>query len=101
MCLTGYRLAMDAPGDGRTPLSPDGAEHRETDSGTAGGTGASEPDADLVVDVLHRVGRCSLRVLLTQPELDEWSSVRLEQAVTRAWNGGLVFIDRNDDLVAL
>ena len=54
-----------------------------------------------MVDVLHRVGRCSVRSLQTQPELHEWSPVRLEQAVVRAWNGGLVFIDRNDDLVVL
>ena len=58
-------------------------------------------DADLVVVVLHRVGRCPLRTLLTQPELAGWTAGRLERAVVRAWNGGLVFIDRNDDLVAL
>ncbi len=51
--------------------------------------------------LLHRVGRCSLQGLSGQPELESWSSVRLEQAVVHAWNGGLVFIDRNDDLVAL
>ena len=54
-----------------------------------------------MVDVLHRVGRCPLSGLLAQPELTEWTPVRLEQAVVRAWSGGLVFIDRNDDLVAL
>ena len=42
-----------------------------------------------------------MRTLLTQPELLDWTSDRLEQAVVRAWSGGLVFIDRNDDLVAL
>ncbi len=73
---------MDEPLDGSAPDS-DGA------------------DADLVVVVLHRVGRCSLQSLLAQPELLEWTASRLEQAVVRAWNGGLVFIDRNDDLVAL
>ena len=58
-------------------------------------------DVDLVLEVLHRVGRCSLRRLLTQPELNGWPSGRLEKAVVVAWNGGQVFIDRNDDLVAL
>jgi hypothetical protein len=70
---------MDAPGSG---------------SGLGG-------DADVVIDLLHRVGRCPLRSLGAHPELDGWSPVRLEQAVVHAWNGGLVFIDRNDDLVAL
>ena len=70
------------------------------DVGRDGG-GDADQDADLVVDVLHRIGRCPLRGLGTQPELHEWTAVRLEQAVVRAWNGGLVFIDRNDDLVAL
>jgi hypothetical protein len=60
-----------------------------------------DADAGLVVDVLHRVGRCPLRTLLGQPELHEWTPGRLERAVVKAWNGGLVFIDRNDDLVAL
>jgi hypothetical protein len=60
-----------------------------------------DADAGLVVDVLHRVGRCPLRTLLGQPELHDWTSGRLERAVVKAWNGGLVFIDRNDDLVAL
>ena len=83
---------MDAPRGGRAPDSPGGAT-----SSTDDGSG----DADLVVDVLHRVGRCSMRGLQTQPELDQWSPVRLEQAVVQAWNGGLVFIDPNDDLVAL
>jgi hypothetical protein len=68
---------------------------------SADGPPEGSADADLVVVVLHRVGRCSVKGLSGQPELDGWSSVRLEQAVTRAWNGGLVFIDRNDDLVAL
>jgi hypothetical protein len=62
---------------------------------------AESSDAELVVAVLHRIGRCSLHTLSGQPELDAWSSVRLEQAVVRAWNGGLLFVDRNDDLVAL
>ena len=79
---------MDAPASGRTPESPAGAEDDCVDAG-------------LVVYVLHRVGRCSLRSLGAQPELDTWSPERLEKAVVRAWNGGLVFIDRNDDLVAL
>jgi hypothetical protein len=79
---------MEAPRGGSAPDSPGGAEDDEQDAG-------------LVVDVLHRVGRCSVRSLQTQPELHEWSPVRLEQAVVRAWNGGLVFIDPNDDLVAL
>ncbi len=61
----------------------------------------ADVDADLVVDVLHRIGRCPLQGLGAQPELHTWTAVRLEQAVVRAWNGGLVFIDRNDDLVAL
>ena len=60
-----------------------------------------DEDACRVVAVLHRVGRCPLRGLLGQPELLEWTPVRLERAVVRAWSGGLVFIDRNDDLVAL
>jgi len=76
---------MDAPSGGEAPRPP------------ADGGG----DTDLVVDVLHRVGRCSLRSLGAQPELTGWSPVRVEEAVVRAWNGGLVFIDRNDDLVAL
>jgi len=81
---------MDAPGGGRPPWSVgDGADD------------GAESDADLVVDVLHRVGRCPLRSLLAQPELLEWTPVRLERAVVRAWSGGQVFIDRNDDLVAL
>jgi hypothetical protein len=67
----------------------------------SGGGTPTTGDADLVVEVLHRIGRCSLRSLLTQPELNGWPSGRLEQAVVVAWNGGLVFIDRNDDLVAL
>ena len=93
---------MDAPAGGRAPDSPGGAgDDTTTGRGTDAPPDGSGPDADLVVDVLHRVGRCSLRVLHTQPELDAWSPVRLEQAVVRAWNGGLVFIDRNDDLVAL
>lgn len=78
---------MDAPSGGRSP--------------GPGRAGDDPGDADLVVTVLHRVGRCSLQGLSTQPELDAWTAVRLEQAVVRAWNGGLVFIDRNDDLVAL
>jgi len=60
-----------------------------------------DADAGLVVDVLHGVGRCSLRSLLGQPELLDWTPDRLERAVVKAWNGGLVFIDSNDDLVAL
>ena len=93
---------MDAPGGGRAPGSPDGAgDDVTTDRSGPSQSDRTGPDADLVVDVLHRVGRCSLRILHTQPELDAWSLVRLEQAVVRAWNGGLVFIDRNDDLVAL
>lgn len=70
---------MDAPGPGRP----------------------ADEDAEVVVEVLHRVGRCSLQDLLGQPELHAWSPGRLEQAVARAWSGGLVFVDRNDDLVAL
>ncbi len=42
-----------------------------------------------------------MRDLLSQPELVGWTPVRLEQAVVRAWSSGLVFVDRNDDLVAL
>jgi hypothetical protein len=61
----------------------------------------AEEDAGRVIDVLHRVGRCPLRSLLGQPELVGWTPDRLERAVVKAWNGGLVFIDRNDDLVAL
>jgi hypothetical protein len=95
---------MDAPRGGRAPDSPDGATG-DRDQGTGdqgtGDQGTDGDDADLVVVVLHRAGRCSMRSLQTQPELHEWSPVRLEQAVTRAWNGGLVFIDPNDDLVAL
>ena len=60
-----------------------------------------DEDAVLVVDVLHGVGRCSLRALLGQPELLDWTPDRLERAVVKAWSGGLVFIDSNDDLVAL
>ncbi len=82
---------MNAPWGGSPPHGPVG--------GDTGSEAAA--DAALVVDVLHRVGRCSLRSLLTQPELVDWTSGRLEQAVTHAWSGGLVFIDRNDDLVAL
>ena len=70
---------MDAPGHGRR----------------------ADEDADLVVEVLHRVGSCSFQGLLGQPELRSWSPARLEQAVARAWSGGLVFVDLNDDLVAL
>ncbi len=84
---------MDQPSGGSAPGS-DGSDGSGTD-------GAAGEDADLVVVVLHRVGRCSLQSLLSQPELLDWTSGRLEQAVVRAWSGGLVFIDRNDDLVAL
>ena len=76
---------MDAPeGDGAPLSAEDGCS-----------------DADVVVEILHRVGRCPMRSLLAQPELTGWTPGRLEQAVVRAWSGGLVFIDRNDDLVAL
>lgn len=61
----------------------------------------ADADAGVVVDVLHRVGRCPLQSLRGQPELLEWTSGRLERAVVKAWSGGLVYIDRNDDLVAL
>ena len=77
---------------------PNGVPGSDPGSDPGGDQGA---DAELVVDVLHRVGRCPLSGLLAQPELVEWTRVRLEQAVVRAWSGGLVFIDRNDDLVAL
>jgi hypothetical protein len=90
VCPTGYRQPMDDPSGASAPLSDGG-----------GADGGASDDADLVVVVLHRVGRCSLQSLRSQPELLEWTSGRLEQAVVRAWNGGLVFIDRNDDLVAL
>ena len=87
-----------APGDGTPGNAPGGDQDLDPDGGQDGDRGA---DAELVVDVLHRVGRCPLSALLAQPELTEWTTVRLEQAVVRAWSGGLVFIDRNDDLVAL
>jgi hypothetical protein len=66
-----------------------------------GPVGPADVDAEVVVEVLHRVGRCSLQGLLAQPELLTWSPGRLEQAVARAWSGGVVFVDSNDDLVAL
>ena len=89
-----------APGDGSPGNAPgaDGDQDGDQDGDLDGDRGA---DAELVIDVLHRVGRCPLSALLAQPELTEWTTVRLEQAVVRAWSGGLVFIDRNDDLVAL
>ena len=62
---------------------------------------AGAADAGLLVEVLHRVGRCSLKSLLEQPELVGWTPGRLEQAVVSGWSGGQLFIDRNDDLVAL
>jgi hypothetical protein len=86
---------MDAPWSGRGPGSVGGGRDPGADDLRA------DEDADVLVDVLHRVGRCSLQSLLGQPELAGWSPGRLEQAVARAWSGGLVFVDRNDDLVAL
>ena len=91
-----------APGDG-APGSAAGGDPGGEPGGDPSGdrSGDQGADAELVVDVLHRVGRCPLQSLTAQPELVGWTSVRLEQAVGRAWNGGLVFIDPNDDLVAL
>ena len=89
-----------APGDGAPGNAP-GAGSTKDSPQDGGQDGGRRADAELVVDVLHRVGRCPLSALLAQPELTEWTTVRLEQAVVRAWSGGLVFIDRNDDLVAL
>lgn len=54
-----------------------------------------------MVALLHRLGRCPVHLLLAQPELFGWTPVRLEQTVVRAWSGGGVFIDANDELVAL
>ena len=89
---------MDSPQGGSAP----GESHDGRDVTADSTRTDSDPgDAELVIDVLHRIGRCPLRSLRNQPELHEWTPTRLEQAVVRAWNGGLVFIDRNDDLVAL
>ena len=91
---------MDAPEGGRAPGSLGGTSGTGSHRGVAGADDA-DLDADVVVDVLHRIGRCPLQGLGAQPELVGWTPVRLQQAVARAWNGGLVFIDPDDDLVAL
>ena len=73
----------------------------EPEGARAAGFPTGAGDADVLVTVLRRVGRCSVRELLMQPELTGWTSDRLQEAVVSAWSGGSVFIDRNDDLVAL
>ena len=95
---------MDAPEGGRAPGSLGGTSGTGSHPGDAAGAHDADDadlDADVVVDVLHRIGRCPLQGLGAQPELVGWTPVRLQQAVARAWNGGLVFIDPDDDLVAL
>lgn len=51
--------------------------------------------------VLHRLGPCPLQGLLEQPELYGWTPLRVEQAVVGAWSGSRVYIDPDDELVAL
>ena len=58
-------------------------------------------DVARVVALLRRKGPLTLHDMLGQPELDGWPHERAETAVTAAWSGTLIFVDPEDQLVAI
>jgi hypothetical protein len=61
----------------------------------------SRADVARVVALLRRTGPLTLHDLLDEPELEDWPSERAETAVTAAWSRTLIFVDPEDQLVAL
>jgi hypothetical protein len=60
-----------------------------------------ETDLARVVGTLRRSGPLALDELCDEPDLDDWSVQRIEQAVVVAWSHNLIFVDPRDLLVAL
>jgi hypothetical protein len=58
-------------------------------------------DAAQVTRTLRRVGPLHLDELAQEPDLLEWSTGRIERAVTTAWARNMIFVDPRDLLVAL
>ena len=63
--------------------------------------GGEAEDVARVLRVLHRSGPLPLGELADEPDLADWSSERIEQALVSAWSRALIFIDTRDLLVAL
>ena len=61
----------------------------------------SRADVARVVALLRRTGPLTLHDMLDEPELEDWPSERAETAVTAAWSRTLIFVDPEDQLVAL
>jgi len=61
----------------------------------------SRADVARVVALLRRTGPLTLHEMLDEPELEDWPSERAETAVTAAWSRTLIFVDPEDQLVAL
>jgi hypothetical protein len=61
----------------------------------------SRADVARIVALLHRKGPLTLHEMLDEPELEDWPSERAETAVTAAWSRTLIFVDSEDQLVAL
>jgi len=61
----------------------------------------SRADVARVVALLRRTGPLTLHDMLDEPEMEDWPSERAETAVTAAWSRTLIFVDPEDQLVAL
>jgi hypothetical protein len=58
-------------------------------------------DVARVVALLRRRGPLTLHDMLDDPELENWPSERAQTAVTAAWSRKLIFVDPDDQLVAI
>jgi len=58
-------------------------------------------DVASVVALLRRKGPLTLRDLRDEPEMADWPDERTRTAVTTAWSRTLIFVDPEDQLVAL
>lgn len=58
-------------------------------------------DVACIVALLRRRGPLTLHDMLDDPELEDWPSERAQTAVTAAWSRKLIFVDPEDQLVAL
>ncbi len=72
----------------------DAVRHRSHDSDR-------RSDVARLVALLRRKGPLTLRDMLSQPEMRDWPSARAESAVTAAWSRTLIFVDPEDQLVAI
>lgn len=61
----------------------------------------SGADAVEVVRTLRRSGPLRLVDLAREPDLLDWSTIRVERAVVSAWSRNLIFVDTSDLLVAI